>query len=1217
MARAVNRCRMTEKSRRAAGGAPLSARQIPWLLECDSRVDDLLVSLNNGFDSDSASSDGEDEDEDAQGYSQKEARWFALMHKLTQCWRDEAASPMRVRRRRPRRHSVHADEDVSSPGHLSSSASTSELHSEASDLDENCKTPIYRLASRSSREVLESLVDAINPWVPRSRQNTEEESSDSPTDRKGTARRLMEQISQDTREVASAASELMEQVTQDTVHVASAASVLMEQAISRNGSKDRIANAALLVVEETRSRATTEEESGGAFINAAGILERKTTARRLMEQISGGTREYASAASELMEQITQDTIQAASAASELMEQATAASGALRRKATAEVLRLTSESPNHREPAFWLAPSTYANYVVLDFESDPLMHQQVLHPNAVAKLALKASKKGFKASKKVSSKLWREAPSRREVQKMSSRVWRDVPDIGTVSSRLWQEAPDRRAVATMSSKLWHEAPGLAASIFTGSGNRKSSEVDDDIQDPASFEQQEQNLWAAHPHGAVEEFSHSMGDVVQESSACSACIASAGQEAKPGEDACVIPESSELQSNDAKHTAESLRCHMLFASPLCLERLVVVQLKLAFPHSPADIQVELDSWGIAFEKAYPTQVAKVCPGGRVAAWNLQLKHPEEMLKQGDEFICLSLAGVGEWAQGRPLATAFREILKKLCTQLPTGVCELRLELVFRALRALPPLRIQDEIAALSGSGCEMIARPATVQNIRSLVASAGCRILHMSLHCASDQQQLLFFEDGSGKAHVVRSTELGDLLGRGQQQQHIHIAFLNACHSLTIGVNFVAAGVRHVVCVRDDDEVRDESCRLFAHDFFRALHAGRSVKEAFDCGKAVLLCSQEKHLRNDAQAFVLLPQCSSHDEVYFPGGAQLSLSPKTKLEGCSWGAMLPPVEDFVGREVEVHRVLRLLHGRRFIAVCGAAGIGKTALLAEVGRFVCLRREPFDEVRWVDGHDEDLRRACSEGAVELRERLAQAPQHRVLLLVDDPAAFAWARLQVLLRFEAVHIVVAVTLPEQTQSGDVDGESELDLVDAAATAAGLKPVRFPLGPLDPFTQARLFLQRASRPLYTSDLEGGERSEELITPKPSHTELLALAETPRLRMLDGNPRSIIQAAQALPHVLEPRETGSAPSSMPGTPRGLRRVRLVRPDGKARDEWLRSDLRIEEVLAHYKPRTINGAAEIAVMGCRAHPDALLADFPDDDTLGWLVLEMRAMAENDW
>ena len=63
-------------------------------------------------------------------------------------------------------------------------------------------------------------------------------------------------------------------------------------------------------------------------------------------------------------------------------------------------------------------------------------------------------------------------------------------------------------------------------------------------------------------------------------------------------------------------------------------------------------------------------------------------------------------------------------------------------------------------------------------------------------------------------VIREPEEFEaLLKAGQDLQCIKLVVLNACHSLTLGRCFVAAGVRHVVCVREDREVLDESCRGF--------------------------------------------------------------------------------------------------------------------------------------------------------------------------------------------------------------------------------------------------------------------------------------------------------------------------------------------------------------------------------------------------------------------
>merc|ERR1719271_859411 len=149
-----------------------------------------------------------------------------------------------------------------------------------------------------------------------------------------------------------------------------------------------------------------------------------------------------------MEQVTEDTRQVANAASEFMEQASSMSDAFQRKATTEVLKLTSGS---QRDEFWLSPSSYANYVQIYVKEERLEpQQQLLHTMygasatvaASVKLAsrdaLKASRKGLRASKKLGE----------ASKKVSRKLWREAPDLAKVSSRLWQEAPD--AVATISN-----------------------------------------------------------------------------------------------------------------------------------------------------------------------------------------------------------------------------------------------------------------------------------------------------------------------------------------------------------------------------------------------------------------------------------------------------------------------------------------------------------------------------------------------------------------------------------------------------------------------------------------------------------------------------------------------------------------------------------------------------------------------------------------------
>lgn len=912
-----------------------------------------------------------------------------------------------------------------------------------------------------------------------------------------------------------------------------------------------------------------------------------------------------------VEQMTQEmTLQAAMASAEILQRTLEGSQDLQRRWKRG---LSDES---REPT-WLLPSTRANYVDFDAEmgaaaDGPGFGELELTPKAMAQLAKLASQEAVKASKeglRVSQHLWSKRPDLATMSSMSSKLWQDAPGrhaVATMSSMLWHDAPGRHAVATMSSRFW-EAPGLAttslATILTGLAPRQ--ETQDDL-------------------GAD-------GESTEAVSACLRPVASAVEKAFDGQ---VSP-----------CAGFPLHCCMLFSSPLCVERVVKVRLPSVGSFASS---AEVASWGLAFETALPCVVRDVRPGGRIATWNMQQGHFDAMVRPGDELVHLSASSSGNWARGRAPVAILGDLFAQAeadrspsCGSRASGAPaagRARVELVFRGLRSLAPLRVAEEIAALRACGCHVAHCAATVSNIRALVAVAGCRILHMSLHCAVADEPLLFLEDGSGKAHVVRSSELRELLTRGQHQQHIHIAFLNACHSLAVGIDLIGAGVRHVICVRDENDVRDRSCQLFARDFFGALRAGRTVREAFDCGVAILACNQEPPLRCDARAFVLLPLDANHSEIYFPGGAQCCVEPPPPPGG-SWGAIPPQVEDLVGREVDVHRMLQHLRSRRFLEVTGERGIGKSSLLAELGRFVQLRREPFEEVRWVDCEDDSVRRTCEEGVAALRERLADAPQRRVLLLVDDAVALSWAALRAVLRFEGVHVAVATDV----EAADA-GAGSAPVPSSEAIAAGLKPVRFRLGPLEPLAQARLFLLRASRPLYSSDLgdlgafSACAADEAPLAARPPPAELIALSETPRLRALGGNPRRIVAAAQGLGPLRCLGGTPDGPPSLPASPRAgagastgpglpsaattpalsaLRRVRLVRPDGRVRNEWLRRGARVAEVLAEYTPAELRGDlhAEAVIMGCRAHPDALLADFPEGEEP--LVFEMRAKAEDDW
>lgn len=408
-------------------------------------------------------------------------------------------------------------------------------------------------------------------------------------------------------------------------------------------------------------------------------------------------------------------------------------------------------------------------------------------------------------------------------------------------------------------------------------------------------------------------------------------------------------------------------------------------------------------------------------------------------------------------------------------------------------------------------------------------------------------------------------------------------------------------------------------MFARHFFSALHAGRSVKDAFDCGVAVLACHDEAILQSDACAFVLLPCGADHSEKFMGESMSSRPAPSLPPDGGYWGALPPCVEDFLGREVDTQALFRLASSRRCIELQGESGVGKSALMAEVGRFALLRKESFHEVRWIS----EVTAETEQGLQDLRERLAAGPQQqrRVLLLIDNPAAIGWLSVRALLCMARVHTIVAAA-----------GSSSLEAsAGPVIAAAGLKLVRFPVPPLEPIAQARLLLRRSSRPLYSFEVSE-ELGVSLKARPPSATasilcprcpaDFLALASSPLLRDLGGIPARIVAAAHKLRSVAVEEKTPPLPECQPLSParpsiQKLAKVRLVRPDGRTRDELLPQEWLISDVISRLAPREMCGAADVFIKGFRAQPSMPLMAFQDLEEQGLLLLEFRVQAGDDW
>ena len=174
---------------------------------------------------------------------------------------------------------------------------------------------------------------------------------------------------------------------------------------------------------------------------------------------------------------------------------------------------------------------------------------------------------------------------------------------------------------------------------------------------------------------------------------------------------------------------------------------------------------------------------------------------------------------------------------------------------------------------------------------------------------------------------------------------------------------------------DAKLLDAAAMSFTRAFYLSLLSGTSVRRAFDIAREALKSSPyvvDSAL--EGEKFVLLPEHASHDVPLFkcpqvprwPGLAHMAKDPSSANIDVSLVPGPPP--DFEGREVTKHRatscciylymyvcvcvwqvdmfrVISTLKERRLVSVVGDAGLGKSALVAAVARYV-LDRGMFAE-------------------------------------------------------------------------------------------------------------------------------------------------------------------------------------------------------------------------------------------------------------------------------
>ncbi|GLD97009.1 hypothetical protein PINS_up005692 [Pythium insidiosum] len=285
-------------------------------------------------------------------------------------------------------------------------------------------------------------------------------------------------------------------------------------------------------------------------------------------------------------------------------------------------------------------------------------------------------------------------------------------------------------------------------------------------------------------------------------------------------------------------------------------------------------------------------------------------------------------------------------------------------------------------------------ATADVLRRLVTTTSFRALHFSGH-GRGVDPAICFEDGYGCAHLVTPDHLRELTFTGRDSSDsmasTQLVFVNSCHSERVARVFVESGIPHVVAVHSDSLVVDASATMFAKHFYLSLFSGDTVQTAFDVARGLVralpspprgvcccahlhevtcdwvkagsshshhiqgrCCCKGDSLRyphDESSKFLLLGGDGSphaHEIVLFENMASGRLHDHTPKCPSS----IPSQHgQFIGRNREMHHLIKAIQSHAITVCIGAPGIGKSSMVVAVAHFAHSRRLFEDGVFHVD--------------------------------------------------------------------------------------------------------------------------------------------------------------------------------------------------------------------------------------------------------------------------
>lgn len=254
----------------------------------------------------------------------------------------------------------------------------------------------------------------------------------------------------------------------------------------------------------------------------------------------------------------------------------------------------------------------------------------------------------------------------------------------------------------------------------------------------------------------------------------------------------------------------------------------------------------------------------------------------------------------------------------------------------------------------------------------------------LHIASDMQgqDCLYFEKEEGFAHKISFEDFKKAIQASPSDNKIKLLVFSMPSSLQLATkSYEELKIKHVICFDFPDcpknyirvlinLVFEKSIHYFIVNFYKNLAKQQSVKSAFQKAKEKMKQFMENELKNfiyldlDNKQGVMewWETNKNNDPILIDAENENHLDPVFQFDPDSEGSIIElspvrgpcnvrctglPFNTFVGRQGEMHNLMKALNQTKCINIFGSEGIGKTEFVKQVAYYLFVRNKYPDGI------------------------------------------------------------------------------------------------------------------------------------------------------------------------------------------------------------------------------------------------------------------------------